>query len=79
MVQRRVAGKIEEVHTKDKMVAKIQMVTEKWFNLVHSAPITMSPLAEKLGYLSDTQFAMDLLDGRVDIPKDVPATTALVL
>ena len=52
---------------------------EQRFDLAHSAPITMSSLAEKLGYLSDTEFAQQLLSGQVEIPSDVDDTTAIVL
>ena len=39
----------------------------------------MSSLAEKLGYLSDTEFATQLLRGKALIPSDVDDTTAMVL
>jgi hypothetical protein len=44
-----------------------------------STPITMSSLREKLGFLSDTKFANNLLSGNVDIPDDVDDVTAMIL
>ena len=44
-----------------------------------SAPITMSSLREKLGFLLDTEFANNLLSGKVDIPDDVDDVTAMIL
>ena len=61
------------------MEKEIQVVTELRFDLAHSAPITLSSLSTKLGYLSDTEFAAELLGGRAKIPSDVDAQTALVL
>lgn len=72
-------GTIENITDKDAMNAEIQYVTEQRFDLAHSAPITMSSLATKLGYLSDTEFAKQLLGGHVNIPSDVDDTTTLVL
>jgi hypothetical protein len=39
----------------------------------------MSSLWEKLGFLLDTKFAMNLLSRDVDIPDDVDNVTAMVL
>ena len=44
-----------------------------------SAPITMSSLRERLGFLSDTEFANSLLEGEVQIPWDVDDVTAIIL
>ena len=44
-----------------------------------SAPITMTSLRGRLGFLSDTDFAIQMLRGEVHIPPDVDAPTTLVL
>ena len=44
-----------------------------------SAPITMSSLRTRLGFLSDTDFANSLLAGDVNIPLDVDDVTATIL
>jgi hypothetical protein len=44
-----------------------------------SAPITMSSLREHLGFLSDTEFAMNMLWEEVHIPADVDDTTTIVI
>jgi len=52
---------------------------EKRFDLSMSAPITMSSLRTRLGFLSDTDFTNSLLTGDVHIPWDVDDVTATVL
>ena len=44
-----------------------------------SAPITMTSLRGRLGFLSDTDFAIQMLRGEVHILPDVDASTTLVL
>jgi hypothetical protein len=61
------------------MNKEIQEVTEKRFDLSMSTPITMSSLQEKLGFLSDTNFATSLLHGNVHIPDDVDNVTTMVI
>jgi hypothetical protein len=63
----------------EEMNAEIQRVTDQLFILSVIAPITMSSLREKLGFLSDTEFANNLLSGNVDIPDDVDNVTAMIL
>ncbi len=61
------------------MNPEIQVTTEQQFDLSMSAPITMTSLRDRLGFLSDTEFAMQMLRNKVHIPPDVDATTTLVL
>jgi hypothetical protein len=44
-----------------------------------SAPITMSSLRTRLSFLSDTDFANNLLTGDVPIPWDVDDVAATIL
>jgi hypothetical protein len=70
-VQRVENGIVVDVTATDEMNREIQTVTEKRFDLSVSAPITMSSLRTRLGFLSDTDFANSLLTGDVHIPWDV--------
>ncbi len=63
----------------EEMNAEIQRVTEQRFDLSISAPITMLLLWEKLGFLSDTKFANNLLSGDVDMLDDVEDVAAMIL
>jgi hypothetical protein len=78
-VQRLENGLVVDVTETDEMNREIQTVTEKRFDLLMSAPITMSSLRTKLGFLSDTDFANNLLTGNIHIPWDVDDVTATVL
>jgi hypothetical protein len=69
---------VDIIETKE-MNAEIQQVTEQRFDLSMSASITISSLQEKLGFLSDTEFATNLLSGKVEIPDDVDNVTAMIL
>ena len=68
-----------DITTTDEMNREIQNVTEKRFDLSMSAPITMSSLRTRLGFLSDMDFANSLLAGDVHIPWDVDDVTVTVL
>ncbi len=58
---------------------EIQVTIEKHFDHLMSVPITMSSLRECLGFLSDTEFTMNMLQGEVHIPADVDNTTTIVI
>ena len=49
------------------------------FDLVHSAPVSMSSLIKKIGYLLDTEFAKVFLRGEEEVPADVDGKTTLIL
>ncbi len=78
-MQREAQGEIVDIYETEAMNKEIQVITEQRFDLSTSAPITMTSLREWLGFLSDTEFAMQMLRGKVHIPSDVDATTTLVL
>ncbi len=61
------------------MNKEIQEVTEKRFNVAHSAGITRSSLRHLVGYCATTTFAMDLLNGREAMPADVDDDTATLI
>ncbi len=78
-VQRMEQEEVVDVYQTEAMNLEIQVTTEQRFNLSMSAPITMASLRDHLGFLSNTEFVMQMLCGEVHIPSDVDATTTLVL
>jgi hypothetical protein len=78
-VQRLENGLVVNITATDEINREFQTVTEKRFDLSMSAPITMSSLRTRLGFLSDADFANSLLTGDVHIPWDVDDVTATVL
>jgi hypothetical protein len=78
-VQRMENGEVVDIYETKAMNSEIQVTTEQRFDLSMSAPITMTSLWDRLGFLSDTKFAMQMLCGEVHIPLDVDTTTTLVL
>ncbi|KAL3795721.1 hypothetical protein ACHAW5_004491 [Stephanodiscus triporus] len=74
-VQRVEDGQVINITAINEMNWEIQTVTEKRFDLSMSAPITMSSLCRRLGFLSDTEFATNLLSSDVHIPGDVDDVT----
>ncbi len=69
-VQQTEDGLVVDITDTNEMNREIQTVTEKRFDLLMSAPITMPSLRSHLGFLSDTDFANSLLMGDVHIPWD---------
>ena len=78
-MERYTDGQLQTNETQEDMVKCIQEETEFRFLLAHSAKITGTTLAEKLGYLSDAQIAEALIKGDMPIPDDVDDVTALIL
>jgi hypothetical protein len=78
-VQRKEDGVVRDITDTEETNKEIQTVTEKRFDLSRSAPITMSLLRTRLGFLSDTDFASRLLTGKVHIPWDVNNVTATII
>jgi hypothetical protein len=78
-VQRMEDGEVVNITETEEMNREIQAVTEKQFDLSMSALITMLSLREKLGFLSDTDFATSLLWGEVHIWADIDDATTTVI
>ncbi|KAL3785756.1 hypothetical protein ACHAW5_003598 [Stephanodiscus triporus] len=78
-VQRVENGVVVDITNTEEMNKDIQTVTETRFDLSMSAPISMSSLQQRLGFLFDTDFANSLLEGEVQIPWDVDDVTAIIL
>jgi hypothetical protein len=74
-VQRMESDQVIDIYKAEEMNREIQVTTEKCFDLLMSTPITMSSLRERLGFLSNTEFAMNMLWGEVHIPADVDNAT----
>ena len=53
------------------MVAKIQQVKEKRFELAESAPISTTTLHHSVDFLADTSYALDLVSGKADLSLDI--------
>ena len=70
---------IMDITDKDEMCDEIQSVTERQFALAESAPTSWSSLANKIGFLSNTKFALNLLMGLEAIPDDVDPATMLII
>jgi hypothetical protein len=78
-VQQIKEGKVVDILDLDGMNKEIQTVTEQWFDLSMSALITMSSLRSRLGFFSNTNFAVSLRAGDFHIPRDVNNVTATIL
>jgi hypothetical protein len=72
-------GEVVDIYKTKAINLEIQVTTEQRFDLSMSTPITMASLRDHIGFLSDTEFAMQMLCGEVHIPSDINATTTLVL
>jgi hypothetical protein len=72
-------GQVVDIYEAEEMNCEIQVTTERRFDLFRSAPITMTSLRERLGFLSDTEFAQSMVRGEVHIPADVDDTTTIVI
>jgi hypothetical protein len=79
LVQKMEDSEVVDITETEEMNKEIQDVTEKQFDLSMSAPITMSSLCAKLGFLSDTDFATSLFRGEVHILEDVNDATTTVI
>jgi hypothetical protein len=78
-VQKFIDREVVDVLEASEMNKEIQQVTEKRFDLAHSAAITRSSLWWLVGYCAATIFAQDLLKGTAAIPADVDDATAALI
>jgi hypothetical protein len=78
-VQRETPNGIVNITDMNGMCEEIQTVTERRFELAESAPVTNSSLRHSVGFLADTQFALELVSGKAEIPGDVDYSTKLVI
>jgi hypothetical protein len=60
-VQRMEHGEVVDIYETEAMNREIQVTMEQQFDLSMSAPITMTSLRDRPGFLSDTEFAMQML------------------
>ncbi len=74
-VQTIVEGKIVDVLEAAEMNKEIQVKTKMRFDLAHSAAVTRLSLRSLVGYCANTDFAHDLVQGKVPIPKDTDSST----
>ncbi len=78
-VQRVVDGKTQEYEVQEDVENAIQQECEIRFSLVHSAPIMMTLLGERLRYLSDKALARAIITKTYNIPSDMDPATKLIL
>lgn len=64
---------------KDEMCEEIQSVTERCFALAESAPVTHSSFRRMVGFLSDIEFALNLVTSKIPIPSDIDPSTTMVI
>jgi len=79
MVQREMEEGIVELTNMDEMCTEIQTVTECRFKLADSAPVMTSSLSSSVGFLGNTEFAMDLMKGTIPIPLELDVHTRIVI
>ncbi len=72
-------GKVIDIVIASEMNREVQIVIERWFDPAKSAPIQSSSLRDSLGFCSATDFSLQLLQGKVNIPTDVDETTVLLI
>jgi hypothetical protein len=74
LVQRQEGHKIIDILKEDVMVQEIQSVTKKRFKLANSAPMNTSSSCCAAGFCATTDYAVNLLQGKVLIPFDLCCT-----
>jgi hypothetical protein len=78
-VQRVIEGEIQEYEVQEDVKNAIQHECKIRFSLVHSAPIMMTLLGERLRYLPDKALARAIITKMYDIPSDMYPATKLIL
>jgi hypothetical protein len=71
-------GEVVDIYKTKAMNLEIQFTTELRFDLSMSTLITMTSLPDRLRFLSDREFAVQMLCGEVHSPLDVNATTFIL-
>ncbi len=72
-------GEVIDIMVASKMNKEVQIITEQWFDLAKSAPIQSSSLKESLGFCLSTEFSLQLLQGKANIPADVDEMMVLLI
>jgi hypothetical protein len=78
-VQKMENGQVIAIYKVEEMNREVQVMMEKCFDLLMSAPVMMTSLRERLGFLSDTEFAMNMLRGEVHTPADIDNATTIMI
>jgi hypothetical protein len=79
LVQRQEGDKIIDILESDAMVQEIQSVTKKRFKLANSATVNTSLSHCVIGFCTSTDYAINLLQGKVPIPFNFNNTTILLV
>ncbi len=79
-VQRKMSDgdEVDLINSTD-MVREIQIVTEQRFSLAESAPATNTSLRDTVGFLADTEYAIELVTGQAPLPADIDGPTKVIL
>ncbi len=78
-VQRIENGEVIDIVIASEMNREIQIVMEQRFDLAKSTPIQSSSLRDSLSFCSATDFSLQLLQGKSNIPMDADKTTTLLI
>jgi hypothetical protein len=78
-VQRIENGEVIDIVIASEMNREVQIVTEQQFDLAKSAPIQLSSLRGSLGFCLATDFSLQLLQGKSNIPTDADETMTLLI
>ena len=71
-------GEVDLINSTD-MVREIQTVTEQRFSLAESAPATNTSLRDTVGFLADTEYALELVTGQAPLPADIDGPTKVII
>jgi hypothetical protein len=78
-VQRIENGELIDIVIASEMNREVQIVMEQWFDLAKSAPNQLSSLRDSLGFCLATDFSLQLLQGKSNMPMDVDEMMALLI
>ena len=70
---------VKESTTQEETEEMIFEETEYRFQLAIDAPISSTDLLSKLGNLTDTEIAQQIIEGTFDIPEEIDEATAEIL
>ncbi len=72
-------GEVTDIVIASEMNREVQIMTEQQFDLAKSAPIQLPSLRDSLGFCLATDFSLQLLQGKSNIPRYLDKTTALLI
>jgi hypothetical protein len=79
LVQRKEGGNNIDILEEGAMVREIQEVTERQFELANRTPINTSSLRHSVGFYASTEYAKDLLQQKIPIPRKLNEHTIMLI